>query len=116
MTKSLSLLALLTFLSFFSVVFYFNIVLAENVAITARVQGVSTNGGSSHYISPELKQKILRTADFNHDGRVDIIDLSILLFYYGKSGPAITYYDLSNDGFISLEDISIMLYYWTLLQ
>jgi hypothetical protein len=61
----------------------------------------------------EAKKEILNTADYNKDSRVDIIDLSILLYYYGKYGPTIAKYDLNGDGFIGLEDISVMLYYWT---
>ena len=53
-----------------------------------------------------------KIADFNCDGRVDILDLSILLYYVGKSSPVIDPYDLSVDGKIDLKDISVMFYYW----
>ncbi|MEK7464461.1 MAG: dockerin type I domain-containing protein [Patescibacteria group bacterium] len=50
--------------------------------------------------------------DFNKDGKCNIVDLSILLFHYGKAGSQITPYDLNKDGKIDLIDISILLYYW----
>lgn len=51
--------------------------------------------------------------DFNNDGKCDIVDLSIILFYYGKTGREITPYDLNKDGKIDLIDISILFYYWS---
>lgn len=55
----------------------------------------------------------LRTADFNGEGRVDIIDLSILLYYYHRSDSAALRYDLNGDGIVNFPDVSILMYYWT---
>ena len=55
----------------------------------------------------------LQRVDLNGDCRVDIIDLSILLFYYDQSGPAIARYDLSDNGLVDLPDVSVLMYYWT---
>lgn len=55
------------------------------------------------------------TCDFNDDGECGIADLSILLFYYGRSGPAIARYDLSKNNIVDFPDISILFYYWTSL-
>jgi hypothetical protein len=52
-------------------------------------------------------------ADFNCDGLVNIIDLSILLYYYNQTGAGVAPYDLNEDGMINLSDVSIMFYYWT---
>lgn len=52
------------------------------------------------------------TADFNCDSYVNLLDLSILLFYMDRIGPDISLYDLNNDGKVGLVDISIMFYYW----
>lgn len=59
------------------------------------------------------KKKILECgiADFNCDGRVNLIDFSILLFNWGTPSNLKT--DLSNDGKITITDFSIMLFYWT---
>ena len=55
-----------------------------------------------------------RTADLNRDGRVNLIDFSILLFWWNTDGgtsdpPA----DINADGRVSLTDFSIMVYNWT---
>ncbi len=52
------------------------------------------------------------TCDFNHDGFCNIIDLSILLYWYGKTGNQIIPYDLNRDRSIDLKDISILFYHW----
>jgi len=57
--------------------------------------------------------KFLKTADFNRDGKVNIIDLSIMLFYSDKSWPITDPYDLNDDAKLDLIDISIFLYYWS---
>lgn len=77
---------------------------------------VSAGGGGTGYPGlgplPGAPAACVRTADFNHDGRVDIIDLSILLYYYGRSGPSICPYDLNGNGTVDFPDISILMYYW----
>ena len=49
-------------------------------------------------------------ADLNHDGKVNLADFSIMLFYWGTSTPLA---DLNGDGKVDLRDMSILLYYWT---
>ncbi|MCB9815648.1 hypothetical protein H6785_03680 [Candidatus Nomurabacteria bacterium] len=53
-------------------------------------------------------------ADLNRDGKVNLIDFSILLFWWGGTGgdsdpPA----DINLDGNVSLTDFSILLFNWT---
>jgi hypothetical protein len=50
--------------------------------------------------------------DLNHDCHVNLVDFSILAYWYNRTGfpPA---YDLDGDGKIDLADFSIMAYYWT---
>ncbi len=55
----------------------------------------------------------LQRVDLNGDNRADIADLSILLYYYGRSGSVVARYDLNKDGVVDLADISILMYYWT---
>ncbi len=54
------------------------------------------------------------TADLNQDGRVDLIDFSILLFWWetdgGDSNPPA---DINQDGIVNLIDFSILLFNWT---
>ena len=51
--------------------------------------------------------------DFNGDGKVDIVDLSILLYRWQGIGPEVARYDLSKNNEIDLADISILFFYWT---
>jgi len=53
-----------------------------------------------------------RVADLNCDNRVNLLDLSILLYYTGKTGSIIIPFDLNDDSRIDLMDISVMFYYW----
>lgn len=53
-------------------------------------------------------------ADLNRDGRVNLVDFSILVFWWGTGGgnsnpPA----DINQNGRVSLEDFSILLFNWT---
>lgn len=49
-------------------------------------------------------------ADLNNDGKVNLADFSILLFYWGTSTPLA---DLNGDGKVDLRDFSILLFNWT---
>ena len=51
-------------------------------------------------------------SDFNGDGRVNIIDFSILLFWFNRFEP-LPAIDLNDDRTINLFDFSIMTYCWT---
>jgi len=49
-------------------------------------------------------------ADLNKDGRVNLIDFSILLYWFGKYN---TCADQNRNDVVDLPDFSIMLYHWT---
>jgi hypothetical protein len=84
--------------------------------VNATGGGGGIGGGSGDWAAPkatpEEKKAILKIADFNKDGRVDVVDLSILLYYFDHTDAKIKQYDLNGDGKIDLIDVSIMLYYW----
>lgn len=48
--------------------------------------------------------------DINGDGKVNMIDFSMLLFRFGSGGPV---GDLNHDGKVNIADLSIMLFNWT---
>lgn len=50
------------------------------------------------------------SADLNKDGKIEAVDASILLFWWGRYNK---YADQNADGIIDLTDFSIMMYYWT---
>ncbi len=67
-------------------------------------------GGGSH--SGLVFVNGCKIADFNCDGVVNIFDLSVLLYYIGRSGSEIIPYDLNEDSKIDFVDTSIVFYYW----
>jgi len=56
--------------------------------------------------------KISEKGDLNNDKRVNLVDFSILAYWYQRPSPSATV-DLNNDGKVNLVDFSIMAYYWT---
>lgn len=65
-------------------------------------------GTAIHLAAPQQKTR----GDFNSDGRVNLVDFSILAYWQGREGlPAGL--DLNGDGVITLADFSILTYHWT---
>ncbi len=56
---------------------------------------------------------LVQKVDLNIDCRVDLVDLSILLYYYEESGSAIYRYDFDESGTVDFPDVSVMMFYWT---
>ena len=50
--------------------------------------------------------------DMNCDGRVNIVDYSIMKYWYKKPNPPAAV-DLSGDGIVNLKDFSILAAEWT---
>jgi hypothetical protein len=50
--------------------------------------------------------------DFNRDGRVNLVDFSILLYWFDKENP-ISSVDCNKDNRINIVDFSILMYNWT---
>ncbi|MFI5240425.1 MAG: dockerin type I domain-containing protein [Candidatus Saccharimonadia bacterium] len=77
------------------------------------VSAVVTEPGGNQ--SPQTTMQnitVTLSADLNNDGRINLTDFSILMFYFNQSNvtkPA----DINDDGKVNLTDFSIMLYYWT---
>lgn len=59
----------------------------------------------------EVKQ-LSKKADFNGDNKINIVDFSIVAYWYKRPNPP-EQYDLNNDNKVDLIDFSIMAYYWT---
>ncbi len=54
------------------------------------------------------------SGDMNLNGRVNVVDFSILLYWWNNtSSKALDSADTNKDGRVDLKDLSIMLYYWT---
>ena len=52
-------------------------------------------------------------SDINLDGSSNLIDLSILLFYWHQHNPHNPRTDINHDGYVDIIDFSILLFQWT---
>lgn len=90
---------------------------------TLRAQA-TLNGFSSLFSRPisilfaELGQQpppppqLAGCVDYNKDKRINLIDFSILLFWFGKDNPPPTI-DCNRDNRIDIKDFSILMFFWT---
>ena len=64
---------------------------------------------------PRLPHEPRERADLNCDGYVNIVDFSILAYWYKRilTLEAAKMVDLNHDGKVDLIDFSIMAYHWT---
>ena len=51
-------------------------------------------------------------ADLNFDGKINIIDFSILLYFWKQTSPANQCADINFSGLVDVFDFSIMMYQW----
>lgn len=85
---------------------------AENDSdITPFSQILSFKVGAQTVLNDEMS-KLYTPYDLNKDGRVNLVDFSMLVYWYRRVGPPIAF-DFNSDGQITLTDISIMMYHWT---
>jgi hypothetical protein len=62
------------------------------------------------YVGKYGVAEICPRADFNKDGKTNLIDFSIMLYWWGKYNPCV---DQNRDGIVNLPDFSILMYWWT---
>lgn len=75
--------------------------------------GAQARSGYSQLVNFYVGNKDVKgpaSADINSDGKVNLIDFSILLFHWGTTNPIA---DLNADGKVNLTDFSILLFNWT---
>jgi len=83
---------------------------------TARAKATSPEGLLSSYSKVlnfyigEGAPGIILNGDLNDDAKVNLVDFSILLYYWGTTDVRA---DQNGDGKVNLTDFSILLYYWT---
>ncbi len=55
-----------------------------------------------------------KKGDINNDGKINIVDFSILLYFWGQMKPSNPCADINSDGTVNnIVDFSIMMYWWT---
>ena len=77
-------------------------------------EGIKTDFSNYTFYGVGQEAEIANNADLNRDGKVNLVDFSILLFHWGTDGgesdpPA----DINQDDKVNLTDFSIMLFNWT---
>lgn len=86
-------------------------------AVKARAEFAGVKSAASLFVKFAVgEENILRNlpADSNGDRRINIVDLSILLYWWGSTPKEVSRgADINKDGQINLKDLSVMLYYWT---
>lgn len=84
-------------------------------------QSRSSLRGALSYLSPVAEFRVgdgedvtpnSSRGDLNADKRVNLVDFSILAFWFKKPSPPVSV-DLNSDGVVNLVDFSIMAYAWT---
>ncbi len=54
-----------------------------------------------------------KNGDINNDGKVNIVDFSIMLFFWNQQNPKNPCADINGDKAVNIFDFSIMLFWWT---
>ncbi len=54
-----------------------------------------------------------KNGDINNDKKINIVDFSIMLYFWNQRNPKNTCADVNGDGIVNLFDFSIMLFWWT---
>ncbi|MCX6701743.1 MAG: Ig-like domain-containing protein [Candidatus Zambryskibacteria bacterium] len=63
--------------------------------------------------SPATGSACNKNGDLNNDKKVNIIDFSILLFFWEQKTPKNPCADINKDGIVNIFDFSIMLFWWS---
>ena len=86
---------------------------ARSVNGTSTLRSLS-NFSTTLQLFVGVDEKIITSADLNRDGKVNLTDFSILIFWWGTAGgnsnpPA----DINGNKKVGIEDFSILLFNWT---
>jgi len=68
--------------------------------------------GTKNVLAPKVAANKVLKGDIQGDGKVNLIDFSIVAYWYKRANPPAKV-DLNGDGKVDLIDLSIMAYYWT---
>lgn len=67
---------------------------------------------STKSVPAQISKKSKLKGDFNNDGRVNLTDFSIILYWYNRPSPPLLV-DMDSNGKVNLTDFSIFVFYWT---
>lgn len=80
---------------------------SQSVSEFSKTVAFEIKAGTSDQCSNAL------AADINCDSKVNLIDFSILLFFWNVTNPTNARADINRDTHVNITDFSILLYYWT---
>jgi hypothetical protein len=84
----------------------------KDAILTPQSQKMSFIVGTEN-VQKSLPPKSCHKADINCDGHVNLVDYSILAYWYKRAGTVPERVDINKDGSVQLSDFSILAYYWT---
>jgi len=97
--------------------FSFNTFLLEEDSYSIKASALSPEGLVSSFshslkfvIGEAIVTELCSRADFNNDGKTNLVDFSILLYWWGKYDACV---DQNKDRIVDLIDFSILMYWWT---
>lgn len=67
--------------------------------------------GTANVAKAPAKKRVIK-GDVNGDGRINLVDLSMAVYWYNRPQPPAKM-DINGDGKVDLVDISVMVYYWS---
>lgn len=85
---------------------------AKAVATSSEISGFSNSVSFSVAQDAPNPCAAKTPGDLNCDGKVNLTDFSILMFYWKKSNPTNARADINNDSVVTIVDLSILLYWW----
>ena len=80
---------------------------------SVKAKALSPQGEQSQFSKTLYFTVQCNGADLNFDGKVNIFDLSILLYFWKQSNPWNVCADINKDKNVNVVDFSIMMYEWT---
>jgi hypothetical protein len=89
---------------------------AEHQAKSMAIFGAGEQSSFSQTLAFLVLKKgarVCKGADLNFDGRVNIVDFSILLYFWNQTNPSNRCADINFDGKVNIIDFSIMMYWWS---
>lgn len=91
---------------------------ATNEDISTFSKSVGFKVGTKTVLAPKTNKKDVSKVDANGDGRINLVDFSIMAYWYKRplssaSAKVREQIDINKDGKIDLVDFSILAYYWT---
>jgi hypothetical protein len=89
----------------------------EAAEYKTKAQAIYQNGEQSPFSQTlsflVVPIKRCKGPDLNLDNRVDLVDFSILLYFWGQKSPSNPCADINGDGIVNIIDFSIMMYWWS---